>query len=103
MVRGNYQRTSILISTGARPVANETISKHTQSVLVSLATAAIGWLAFSVQENNVKVAVLIDKVDKLENRAYASSYDVPPLSPLRTPIQPYPALPVNMPEPVRRR
>jgi hypothetical protein len=86
-------------------MANETFTKHTQTVLVSLATAAIGWLAFSVEQNTIKVAVLIDKVDKLEHRAYAVAYEpvpIPVRQPAYPPIQEYPTLPVSMPEPRRK-
>ena len=84
--------------------ADSNLSKHVQTIVVSLATAALGWLAYSVQENNVRLAVLAEKVDKLEHKAYATALELPPVrSPFEAPIPLYPAMPVNMPEPVRRK
>lgn len=83
--------------------AESVLTKHVQTILVSLATAAIGWMAYSVQENNVRLAVLVEKVDRLEHKAYVSA-DYPPVRmPDSRHIPLYPALPVSMPEPSRRK
>lgn len=83
-------------------MATDSLRKNVNTVMVALATAAIGWLAFSVQENNIKVAVLIEKVDRLEHRAYAQASPLDaPYAPARVPFDRR-ALPVSLPEPRRK-
>lgn len=73
------------------------LSSHVQTIVVSLATGAIGWMAYSVQENNVQVAVLSEKVDQLEARiSYAKlepAREVP--SPTHGKLFSFDALPAN--------
>lgn len=77
--------------------ADATLSKHVQTIVVSLATMALGWLAYSVQENNVRLAVLAEKVDHLEIKAYASvspASNIPEL-PTGLPLLPVHSLPAS--------
>lgn len=56
----------------------DTLSKHVQTIVVSCATGALAWVAFSIQELKVEVAVLAVKVDQLEHRASMSDADYRP-------------------------
>lgn len=79
-------------------MAENTLSKHVQTIVVSCATGALAWVAFSIQELKVEVAVLSEKVDQLETRKFTSNYDskLPIPSPL--PAFKYHALPANYSE-----
>lgn len=73
------------------------LSSHVQTIVVSLATGAIAWMAYSVQENNVQIAVLTEKVDQLEDRisrAMAGPAQEAP-SPLSGKLFSFDALPAN--------
>lgn len=85
--------------------AGSKLEQHIQTVVAALATAAVSWLAYTVQENNVKLAVLADKVDRLEQRSYATSY-TPPAAPVPQPELPVPelhALPASFTDPLKLR
>ena len=83
------------------------LSKHVQTIAVSLATMAIGFLAYSVQQTNIQIAVLVVKVDQLEHRVFttAQATAMPmnhtPSSP-DYPLGNYRAIPVSLPEPRRK-
>lgn len=79
-------------------MAGSTLSKHVQTIVVSCATGALAWVAFSIQELKVEVAVLAEKVDQLEHRSYASNYDPEPLPPADLPMFKFHALPANYSE-----
>lgn len=51
----------------------DTLSKHVQTIVVSCATGALAWVAFSIQELKVEVAVLAVKVDQLEYRTQTAN------------------------------
>lgn len=87
-------------------MAESNLSKHVRTVITSLATAALGWVAFSIQELKVEVAVLAEKVDQLEHRAYANNaMFIGPLPPKPRPRIPgeFHALPANYSEPRLRK
>jgi hypothetical protein len=71
-----------------------TLSKHVQTIVVSLATGALAWVAFSIQELKVEVAVLSEKVSQLESRKFVSSQPLVPYQPFLPRIKVH-ALPAN--------
>lgn len=79
------------------------LSKHVQTIAVSLATMAIGFLAYSVQQTNVQIAVLVVKVDQLEHKVFTAAYATAlptrsiPAAP-EYPLHDYRAIPVGLPE-----
>ena len=79
---------------------SSTLSKHVQPIVVSCATGALAWVAFSIQELKVEVAVLAVKVDQLEHRALRLTADyVPePQTPEPSPRTEIHALPANYSE-----
>jgi hypothetical protein len=81
------------------------LAKHVQTIVVSLATGAIGYMAWSLQDNTTQLAVLAEKVEKLEQRAYAFAgpSDLPvPLPYPAGPVTEYAVLPVSIPDPKRK-
>ena len=89
-------------------MAESNLSKHVRTVITSLATAALGWVAFSIQELKVEVAVLAEKVDQLEHRVYANNaMFIAPITPSPRPRPRIPgefhALPANYSEPRLRK
>ena len=82
---------------------------HLQGGVVALATGILGWIGLTVHETRVAVAVLTDKVERLENvgtptRAFQPSYFDTPYEP-RIPHGPSErpkALPVSLPEQRRK-
>lgn len=81
-------------------MAESRLSKHVQTILVSCATGALAYAAFSLQELKVEVAVLAVKVDQLEHRAQLAVSDIQPFP---TPSEKWPpveihALPANYSE-----
>lgn len=70
--------------------SSDGFSKHLQTIVVSLATGALGYLGYAVQESTIKIAVLAEKVDKLERRYYA---EAGPYTPSPSPLEP--AIPVH--------
>lgn len=87
-------------------MAESNLSKHVRTVITSLATAALGWVAFSIQELKVEVAVLAEKVDQLEHRAYVNNAMFlgpwTPDIPQRSLVEVH-ALPANYSEPKLQR
>lgn len=77
-------------------MAASSLSKHVQTIVVSVATALLGWVGYSIQELKVEVAVLSVKVDQLEQRA---AFAAVPDTHRPTPDYPFTperhALPVN--------
>lgn len=77
--------------------------KHVQTIVVSLATGAIGYMAWSLENNNIQLAVLTEKVERLEHKAYASATPVEvPLAPLPIPVTEYAVLPASIADPRRK-
>lgn len=80
-------------------MADSSLSKHVQTIVVSCATGALAWVAFSIQELKVEVAVLSEKVDQLEQRTFASNHESETPVPDPLPMFRFHALPANYSEP----
>lgn len=64
----------------------KTLTQNISNAVVTLATALLGWIAFSVEQSNVKLAVLSEKVSRLEahysDRHHFETSAFVPVSPL---------------------